>query len=517
MWGQFVSPKTTEDIRRLIEEGLPESGSLEYKRSLNLGSEKERLETLKDLTGMGNGGGGTIIYGIEEAPDREGVPAGITPLIDQRLCGIFEDVVRSGVRPPLLMSAHRIPWDTGYVLVVQVLRSSLGPYMVEGYGERRYYVRRGARTFPMGEQEVRDAYALALRSDRVREEGWKSRQLPLRLETKQTYLAVSAIPLGPEQELLEAGAPDASRFRPPDELGRLRDTGRFGRCTQSFRRWAEGVYGAFPDPPDLSQEGWSVFRLHRDGAVGLTCCWPSSLRTVIMPNEMGRVVNAQLVYVAWLWEELGVKDVVEIDVRLVNPPEELEERSLGERWVLQIPPGMEWSRAIWYRREVEWWNVWNARVRHGLVWRFASKICEAYDLKISNRYFREGVLYDQQGKSTGFVAVGGGIEMQGGLRDPVARIDTMGRVSRLRDDEVVGWFEGGVLMDKNGNAVAATELATGSGLPEDFVVRWPELMASERFARFGEPVAASGGEWSPPGPTQKWSELGIEEVLGGGL
>ncbi len=80
---------------------------------------------------------------------------------------------------PKLSTYHRIAYQAGYVLAVEITRSPLGPYMVQGYGDWRYYIRSGSRTEPMSEQQVRDAYMFAARAREQREDVWKTHLLPL--------------------------------------------------------------------------------------------------------------------------------------------------------------------------------------------------------------------------------------------------------------------------------------------------------------------------------------------------
>src|SRR5262245_30183474 len=183
------SISSTADIERLISNGIPEGPSLEYKRILSLGTRAERLEVLKDISGIGNGGGGTLIYGVEEAGD--GLPAGLHVLSDPRDVGRLEDIVRSGTSPPLLSTLDVFERPGGYVLVVHVQRSPLGPYMVEAYEQRRYFTRVGSRTVPMSEQQVRDAYLLAARGRERRSELWQEHYLPIRAESSTPWLMVS--------------------------------------------------------------------------------------------------------------------------------------------------------------------------------------------------------------------------------------------------------------------------------------------------------------------------------------
>jgi predicted HTH transcriptional regulator len=106
------------------------------------------VEAVKDLSGMANGGGGVVIFGVGEDPENEGVPSSIRPLTDRGLVGRLEDIARTTVSPPLLMDLSQLEGEGGFVLVVEVLRSPLGPHMIEAYGDRRYYIGRAAAPSP---------------------------------------------------------------------------------------------------------------------------------------------------------------------------------------------------------------------------------------------------------------------------------------------------------------------------------------------------------------------------------
>ena len=127
------------DLLGLISARVPEGPSLEYKAMVNVDTREERRELLKDLTGMANGGGGTIVFGLSESAGQDAVPESITPLTDRGTVAMFENVVRSAVRPPLLMRLHSIEVPGGYCLIADVDQSPLGPYMVEAYGEQRFH------------------------------------------------------------------------------------------------------------------------------------------------------------------------------------------------------------------------------------------------------------------------------------------------------------------------------------------------------------------------------------------
>ena len=80
----MLSLVSTDDLNRLIAEGIKESLTLDYKGSPSLGKlDKQRDELCKDVTAFANSAGGQIVYGVEEdkhVPTRldEGADTAIT-------------------------------------------------------------------------------------------------------------------------------------------------------------------------------------------------------------------------------------------------------------------------------------------------------------------------------------------------------------------------------------------------------------------------------------------------------
>jgi schlafen family protein len=234
-----------EAVERHVQGRIPETPALEYKQELHLDPRSQRREVLKDITGMGNGGGGLVVYGIAETADGDGVPSETTPLTDQRLIGRLEDIIRSGVSPPLLYELSTIDAPAGgYVLVIDVQRSPLGPYMVQSRGDFGYYRRHGTRTGPMSETEVRDAYSLAARQIEQRGALWDDFGLPARPGSLGPWLIVSAVPREPLVDHLDPTTTDASAFALPDDLRprlHFELAGIIGLAS-SLRLWADGFY-----------------------------------------------------------------------------------------------------------------------------------------------------------------------------------------------------------------------------------------------------------------------------------
>jgi hypothetical protein len=154
-----------------------------------------------------------------------------------------------------------------------------------------------------------------------------------------------------------------------------------------------------------------------------------------------------------------------------------------------------------------------AATRHSLAWEFSAKLCHAYGKPHPCPwYFTEGILYRSDGIRSDLVVVGGGIQQSSDRQDLRFKIYRDGRVERVGDAKYIGHFSGGVLLDENGDAVAATELAFDTGLPDDFRVTNP-LDAQRPFPRFAEPLNDILEDYRPPRSTRKWSRRTLEDLL----
>ena len=56
------------DLERLVQNGVAEGRTLEYKEELPGGTDDDRREFLGDVSAFANASGGDLIYGAEELP-----------------------------------------------------------------------------------------------------------------------------------------------------------------------------------------------------------------------------------------------------------------------------------------------------------------------------------------------------------------------------------------------------------------------------------------------------------------
>jgi predicted HTH transcriptional regulator len=112
----MLALKTKADLQRLVDEGLEESLTLDYKASPSLSRDGKNPEELcKDVSALANSAGGQLIYGIEEdkaAGKPSKVDEGVTdPKIPKKW---IEQILNSKVQPRMDgVRIERIDMQTG--------------------------------------------------------------------------------------------------------------------------------------------------------------------------------------------------------------------------------------------------------------------------------------------------------------------------------------------------------------------------------------------------------------------
>jgi hypothetical protein len=148
------------DLETLIANQVAERRTLEFKRNLPGGSDRDRKEFLADVSSFANAQGGDILFGID-AP--QGVAVGLTGLaVDDRDKEVlrWEDVLLAGVEPR--MPGVRLRWidcgDGRGVMLIRVPASSIAPHRVIFARSNRFYGRKSNGKYEMDTQELRDAF-----------------------------------------------------------------------------------------------------------------------------------------------------------------------------------------------------------------------------------------------------------------------------------------------------------------------------------------------------------------------
>lgn len=154
---------TETDLRRLIDEKVPESKQIEYKRELPDGSDKGTVSFLRAVTAFANTQGGDLLYGIEA---KDGIPITLSPLTmtsGDQVVQRFENLCRDGVEPRLTGVQYQfVSLDGGgSALVVRIPKSWSTPHRVSAGNHAHFYGRNSAGAYQLDVAELRQAFTLS--------------------------------------------------------------------------------------------------------------------------------------------------------------------------------------------------------------------------------------------------------------------------------------------------------------------------------------------------------------------
>jgi hypothetical protein len=414
------------------------------------------------------------------------------------------DIVRDVVRPPLLWTVMEFEVGDGRVVVAEVSPSNLGPYMVQGYGDNRYYRRGPTGVVEMTEFEVSSAYALAGRSAEHREEQWRRHFLPIATPPDQPWLSIAALPFEPLTPIFEGKGLDSGQFLHPPALVNVLWSLPIQQA--SVHHWADGITA---DDSAGGAPYTFILRLHRDGAIGIVQKWLD----IIDLNATARAVNAYLTYIAHIWGEYSLRSPVELEVGIagVSYARALgTSLSMGSHGVVQ-PPGVTVPK-VSIMRELLPLELQRAQVRHGIAREFIERLSYAFDSPHSGELFSIGRLFTANGAPSRLVLAPGLLaESRPNGSNLVAHIDEAGRV-RGASGDVKCFVVGGALIDVAGDTLAVVEMNDGVACPPDFIANYTDDKMPSTLVSGNERTPDQGGP-DVPSPTGKWSNKLFEEAV----
>lgn len=146
-------------LHKLCADQCPESNTLDFKRELPGGLDKDKHELLKDVCALANTDGGDLVYGVEE---KAGVASMLIPITNESADAakrrIFQ-VLDAGLEPRVQgVRLHHVEVEAGYALVVRVPSSFDGPHCVRTNNNRRFVMRNGTGTTDLTFDQLRAAF-----------------------------------------------------------------------------------------------------------------------------------------------------------------------------------------------------------------------------------------------------------------------------------------------------------------------------------------------------------------------
>ena len=148
------------DLQRLIDNRVPESITLEFKRESYGANDQAKKEWLKDISALANTAGGDLIIGVEEEDGVASKLVGISSTTADEEIRRLEATLQDGLEPRLIGTQIRavVLSAGGFVLVVRVLRSWNAPHRVVYQRSNRFYGRNAGSAFELGVEQLRNAF-----------------------------------------------------------------------------------------------------------------------------------------------------------------------------------------------------------------------------------------------------------------------------------------------------------------------------------------------------------------------
>ena len=159
-------------LQALVVSGVRESRSLEFKAKLVWGNESEKKEFLADVSALANGGGGDLVFGIDEDHGVASAVVGLDSFDPDEDTLRIESTVRDGIAPrivgirlqPVALSNDR------WAIIIRVPNSLNRPHMVVFKQWSRFYSRNSAGKYQLDVHELRSTFmASESLAERVRQ------------------------------------------------------------------------------------------------------------------------------------------------------------------------------------------------------------------------------------------------------------------------------------------------------------------------------------------------------------
>ncbi|KQP93762.1 hypothetical protein ASF60_13930 [Methylobacterium sp. Leaf113] len=154
---------TFSDVAAMVEAGIREGRTLDFKQAPVGGKDDDKREFLADVSALANTAGGDIVFGITEAQgEATGIPGIELDNPDAEVLRL-EAILRSGLEPRLpRIELQWLPGTDGRgLLIIRTPRSYLGPHRVTFRNHGHFYGRTNAGKTSMDVAEVRAAFLAA--------------------------------------------------------------------------------------------------------------------------------------------------------------------------------------------------------------------------------------------------------------------------------------------------------------------------------------------------------------------
>ena len=204
MLAKPIDDVTLADLRALVDNQIPESRRLEFKRDHYGRADRDKREFAADVSAMANAQGGDLIIGIAEQDGAASELVGVDAQSPDALKLAITESLRNSIEPPV--PELRVVWidkcpGVG-LIVIRVPRSWRAPHRVTVAKDYRFFIRDENGRHPMSVDELRQAFLFGkevesrVRSFRIdRLALLKANEGPLAVATDRPCMVVHVVPL----------------------------------------------------------------------------------------------------------------------------------------------------------------------------------------------------------------------------------------------------------------------------------------------------------------------------------
>lgn len=213
MINRDIEQITKADLQALVDNGVTERKTIEYKQALPGNSDKEKKEFLADVSSFANASGGDLIYGMVEDKDT-GKPKSLDGLdiqnVNEEVLRL-EAIIRTGIQPriPSVTVSPPIALENAKVaLIIRVHKSWISPHRVTYDGHDKFYSRSSNGKYHLDVAELRVAFNLSettterirnFRIDRIAKIVANETPVPFQDNPKTVLHLIPAISFDPAQ------------------------------------------------------------------------------------------------------------------------------------------------------------------------------------------------------------------------------------------------------------------------------------------------------------------------------
>jgi len=165
--GKNISEYTALDIQSLIENKVPESKTLDYKRELKF-DEKSKAEFIYDISSFYNTEGGCIIIGLEEEKDEQNKNTGLPKIPDteviisnyDELLLRIQETIRQSTNPSItnLFFSPLITVSGSNVYLIGITKTKSLPAMVTFGNHNRFFKRKTNGKYSLDTYELYETF-----------------------------------------------------------------------------------------------------------------------------------------------------------------------------------------------------------------------------------------------------------------------------------------------------------------------------------------------------------------------